>query len=85
MPHTAKINDQRIEWGIVIAAINAAATTSVIATLVLSLVGLWVTTQLRIWRYVPRAHPRALPSRTGWPALSRGAISGNDFPDTASM
>jgi len=68
-----------------IAAINAAVTNSAIATLVLSLVGLWVITQLRIWRYVPRAHPLALPSRTGWPALSRRANSGNDFPDTASM
>jgi hypothetical protein len=38
-----------------IAAINTAATNSTIATLVLSLVGLWVITQLRIWRYVPRA------------------------------
>jgi hypothetical protein len=45
------------------AAINAAATSSVIATLVLSLVGLWVITQLRIWRYVPRARPCALHSR----------------------
>ena len=47
-----------------IAAINAAATNSAIATLVLSLVGLWVITQLRIWRHVPRARPRAFPSRT---------------------
>ena len=39
-----------------IAAINVAAN-SAIATLVLSLVGLWVITQLRIWRYVPRARP----------------------------
>jgi hypothetical protein len=45
-----------------IAAINA-ATNSAIATLVLSLVGLWVITQLRIWRYVPRTSPRVLPSR----------------------
>jgi hypothetical protein len=41
-----------------IAAINTAATNSAIATLVLSLVGLWVITQLRIWRYVPRAPVR---------------------------
>jgi hypothetical protein len=55
----AKINTQRMEWGIMIAAINAAATNSAIATLVLSLVGLWVITQLRIWRYVPRTSPCA--------------------------
>ena len=61
--HMAKINTQRMEWGIMIAAINAAATNSAIATLVLSLVGLWVITQLRIWRYVPRTSPRVLPSR----------------------
>jgi hypothetical protein len=42
-----------------IAAINAAATNSAIATLVLPLVGLWVITQLRIWRFVPRARPCA--------------------------
>jgi hypothetical protein len=42
-----------------IAAINTAATSSAVATLVLSLVGLWVITQLRIWRYVPRARPCA--------------------------
>ena len=42
----AKINTQRMEWGIMIAAINAAATNSAIATLVLSLVGLWVITHL---------------------------------------
>jgi hypothetical protein len=46
---------------IMIAAINTAATNSAIATLVLSLVGLWVITQLRIWRFVHRA----LPSQTG--------------------
>jgi hypothetical protein len=59
----AKINTQRMEWGIMIAAINAAATNSAVATLVLSLVGLWVITQLRIWRYAPRTSPRVLPSR----------------------
>jgi hypothetical protein len=32
------------------AAINAAATTGVITMVVLSLVGVWVTTQLRLWR-----------------------------------
>jgi|RhiMetdeSRZDD1v2_1073273.scaffolds.fasta_scaffold1979787_2 hypothetical protein len=66
-----------------IAAINAAATNSAIATLVLSLVGLWVITQLRIWRHVPRA-----PSRTKVACVVlRGAklvTSGNDFSDTAS-
>jgi hypothetical protein len=50
-----------------IAAINAAATNSAIATLVLSLVGLWVITQLRIWRYVPRA-----PVRPGGLRVLRG-------------
>ena len=44
-----------------IATNQRAATNSAIATLVLSLVGLWVNTQLRIWRHVPRARPRAFP------------------------
>jgi hypothetical protein len=69
-----------------IAAINAAVTNSAIATLVLSLVGLWVITQLRIWRYVPRVRPCALPSRrqgglrAGGPNLS---LAVTIFPDTA--
>jgi hypothetical protein len=36
------------------AAITNAATNGVVATLALALVGLWVITQLRIWRYLPR-------------------------------
>jgi hypothetical protein len=52
-----------------IAAINA-ATNSAIATLVLSLVGLWVITQLRIWRYVPRARPRVLLHANRLPCVS---------------
>ena len=69
-----------------IAAINAAATSSVIAMLVLSLVGLWVITQLRIWRCIPRARPPFLHDQGGLRCLeatnvSRGAMI---FPDVAS-
>jgi hypothetical protein len=67
-----------------IAAINAAATNSAIATLVLCLVGLWLITQLRIWRYVPRGRPCASPSRRqGGVDVLRGQTL-TILPDTAS-
>jgi len=50
--HMAEINNQRMEGGMI----------ATLATLALSLVGLWVITQLRIWRYVRHARQCAPPA-----------------------
>jgi hypothetical protein len=74
------------------AAINAAETNGVIAMLVLSLVGTWIITQLRVWRtHLPVRHgdlvrPGGHAAATGWAwmpvvGLQRCAVRGRREPE----
>jgi hypothetical protein len=49
-------------WAMAVAVADA-----VIVTLMLTLVGLWITTQLRIWRTKQGRHSARSVTRAAWP------------------